>query len=83
MLCVCGLRCGDAGIAIFGGDTNLVAALGTFCDAHARDDIRAFFQDHPLPGAVRTLDQTLEHIDNCIATRNGQSGAVATWLAAR
>ena len=43
---------------LFGGDTNLVAALGTFCDAPARDDIKGFFSAHPLPGAARTLDQT-------------------------
>jgi len=70
-------------IAIFGGDTNLVAALGGFCDTAVRADIRAFFQAHPLPGAARTLDQTLEQIGACIATRAAQSPAVASWLAAR
>ena len=34
-------------VAIFGGDTNLVAALGAFCDAQARDDIKAFFARAP------------------------------------
>ena len=47
-------------IAIFGGDTNLVSALGAFCDASSRDDIKAFFAAHPLPAAARTLDQTIE-----------------------
>jgi aminopeptidase N len=70
-------------VAIFGGDTNLVAALGSFCDAKARDDIKAFFAAHPLPGAARTLDQTLERIDNCIAIGKAQSANVATWLASR
>ena len=70
-------------IAIFGGDTTLVGALSAFCDAQTRDDIKAFFGAHPLPGAARTLDQTLERIDNCIAIRDKQAAAVATWLAAR
>jgi len=70
-------------VAIFGGDTNLVAALGSFCDAQARDDIKAFFGAHPLPAAARTLDQTLERIDNCVAIRSAQAGNVSAWLARR
>jgi aminopeptidase N len=70
-------------VAIFGGDTNLVAGLGTFCDAQARDDIKEFFGAHPLPGAARTLNQTLERIDNCVAIRSAQAQNVAGWLASR
>jgi aminopeptidase N len=70
-------------VAIAGGDTSLVRALGSFCDASARDDIAAFFATHPLPGAARTLTQTLEQINNGIALREKQSPAVAAWLAAR
>ena len=36
-------------VKIFGGDTNLTAALGGFCDASSRDQIQAFFAAHPLP----------------------------------
>jgi hypothetical protein len=32
---------------------------------------------------VRTLTQTLEQIDNCIALRDKQTPAVGGWLAAR
>jgi aminopeptidase N len=70
-------------IAIFGGDSNLVRSLGAFCDAPARDDIAAFFKAHPMPGAARTLTQTVETINNCIALREKQTAAVATWLASR
>jgi aminopeptidase N len=70
-------------VAISGGDTKLVAALGTFCDAPARDDIKGFFSAHPLPGAARTLDQTLERIDNCLAIRTAQAANVASWLNSR
>jgi hypothetical protein len=65
------------------GDANLTRSLGAFCDARSRDDIKAFFAAHPLPGAVRTLTQTLEQINNCIALRDKQTPAVGAWLAAR
>jgi len=65
------------------GDVNLTRSLGAFCDARSRDDIKAFFAAHPLPGAARTLTQTLEQINNCIALRDKQTPAVAAWLAAR
>jgi hypothetical protein len=61
----------------------LVAATGTFCDARSRDVVKAFFTTHPLPAAARTLAQSLERIDACIAMRNNQASAVADWLAHR
>jgi puromycin-sensitive aminopeptidase len=70
-------------VTIAGGDTNLVQALGAFCDATPRDEIAAFFAAHPLPGAARTLTQTLEQITNCVALRQKQTPAVTGWLAAR
>jgi len=70
-------------VTIFGGDVNLVRSLGSFCDAGARDDVAAFFAAHPLPGAARTLTQTLEQIGNCIALRGKQTPAVTAWLSAR
>jgi aminopeptidase N len=70
-------------VTIFGGDTNLVSALGSFCDAAARDDIARFFSAHELAASTRTLDQTLERIDNCIALRRTQTAPVAAWLKER
>jgi aminopeptidase N/puromycin-sensitive aminopeptidase len=70
-------------VTIVGGDTNLVGALGGFCDAAVRDDIRAFFAAHPLPAAARTLDQSVERINNCIALKRDQTKAVTDWLAGR
>ena len=68
-------------VTIFGGDTNLVAALGSFCDAPTRDDVSAFFTAHPLPAAARTLKQTIERINNCIELREKQTPILADWLA--
>ncbi len=70
-------------IAISGGDTNLVSSLSAFCSSDARDNIRAFFASHPLPAAARALQQTLQRIDNCVATRERQQPVLAEWLAAR
>ncbi|HXI26995.1 MAG TPA: M1 family metallopeptidase [Vicinamibacterales bacterium] len=70
-------------VKVFGGDTTLVNATGSFCDAASRDRIKAFFAAHPLPAAVRTLQQSLERIDNCIALRDKQTSVVAAWLASR
>jgi puromycin-sensitive aminopeptidase len=65
------------------GDVNLVGSLSAFCDAGTRDDIKAFFAAHKLPSAARTLSQTIERIDNCIALREKQAPALAEWLARR
>jgi phosphoenolpyruvate carboxylase len=58
----------------------VVTALGAFCDAPSRDDIKAFFTAHPLQSASRTLDQTVERIDNCVALRERQAPALVEWL---
>jgi len=70
-------------VAIFGGDTSLVRAMGSFCDARARERIKTFFAAHPLPAAARTLEQTFEQIDNCTTLRERQAPAVAAWVRAR
>jgi len=67
-------------VAIFGGDTRVTSALASFCDASTRDDIAAFFREHPLPSASRTLSQTLERINNCIAMRESQTPRVSEFL---
>jgi aminopeptidase N len=67
-------------VTIFGGDTTMVGALSNFCDAASRDDIASFFRQHPLPSAARTLTQTLERIDNCIALRAAQTNSVTEFL---
>jgi aminopeptidase N len=70
-------------IRVVGSDTTLMAAFGAFCDTGARDQVKAFSAAHPLPSAARTLEQTLERIDNCARLRARQAAAVADWVAAR
>jgi len=73
----------ESKIAISWGDVNLVSSLASFCDAGTRDDIRTFFTEHKLPTAARTLDQTIERINNCIELRDKQTPTLTAWLATR
>ena len=70
-------------ITISLGDVNLVTALASFCTPESRDDIAAFFKAHPLPAAGRTLQQTIERINNCVETKQRQQTPLAGWLSAR
>ena len=65
------------------GEGRVVSALGSFCDARTRDDIRECFSAHPPTTATRSLGETLERIDNCIALRDKQTPLVGEWLSAR
>jgi hypothetical protein len=64
-------------------DLRVIESLGSFCEATSRDDIRSFFAAHKLTGTSRTLDQTLERIDRCIATRTRQTSSLTEWLSLR
>jgi puromycin-sensitive aminopeptidase len=70
-------------LSIAFADVGVVQALGSFCDAGSRDDVRTFFAAHKLGNAARNVDQTIERIDNCIARREKQAPAVAEWLRLR
>ena len=58
-------------------------ALGGFCDAGTREDIRAFFAGKRLPGVNGALNQAVERINNCIDLQVKQKKAVSDWLASR
>ena len=62
---------------------NAPSVGGGFCDPAHRKDLADFFQDRvgKLPGGPRTLAQTLESIDLCIALRASQEGSVEEFLA--
>ena len=71
-----------SGDLVFGGNGVVIAALGTFCDNRTRQDVAKFFAAHKVPDAARTLQQTLERIDECSALRATQPATLTTWLAA-
>ena len=70
-------------VTIFGGDANLVHAVGAFCDAGARDRIASFFAAHPLPAAARALSQAQEQIASCVSTRDHQAPLLAGFFSTR
>jgi aminopeptidase N/puromycin-sensitive aminopeptidase len=67
-------------ISVAFADVRIVQALGSFCDARSRDDLQQFFSSHKLGSATRTVNQTVERINNCIAMRETQAPALADWL---
>ena len=75
----CRRRSGDL---VFGGNGVVIAALGTFCDSRTRQDVAKFFAAHKVPDAARTLQQTLERIDECSALTATQPATLTAWLAA-
>jgi len=56
---------------------------GLVCDTGTRDSIVTFSRRIHCKAPRRTLDQTIERINNCIELRDRQTKAVGDWLAAR
>ncbi|HEX7286787.1 MAG TPA: M1 family metallopeptidase [Candidatus Angelobacter sp.] len=67
-------------VTSFGG-RGAISALGEFCSAAERDDVQQFFAAHRPPGAERTLQQSLERINQCIEFKQLQQANMAKWLA--
>jgi aminopeptidase N len=68
-------------LGTFQGIPAIVGSFGSFCSTDKANEIRQFFMKNPLPSAARTLQQSIERIENCAALVTRQSPAVATWLA--
>jgi aminopeptidase N len=64
----------------FVGNTVIVGALGSFCDARTLAQVRQFFGAHKVPDAERTLQQAIERINACVARSAAQSAKLAAWL---
>ncbi len=62
-----------AGPVAFGGTRN-------FCDAQKRDDMRSFYEAHPIPGMERQFKALQESINYCIDLRQRQEQPLAEWL---
>jgi aminopeptidase 2 len=71
----------DPAMRIYNAGVTLTRALDAFCDRETRDDVRAFFEMHRLPGVTAALNQTIERINNCIDLREQQTMPVSDWLA--
>jgi aminopeptidase N len=66
-------------VTSFGG-RGAVSTLGNFCSDERRTDVAQFFQQHPAPGAQRTVNQSLERIDNCIEFKKIQQQNMDSWM---
>ena len=66
----------------FVGNTVIVGALSSFCDAGTAAEIKTFFTDHKVPDAERTLQQSLERINACARGVAVQGPKLAEWLKA-
>jgi aminopeptidase N len=69
-------------LGVFQGIPRIAGAVGGFCTREKRTEVEQFFKDHPVPAAERTLRQAFERIDNCIAVKDRQAAAAASWLSA-
>jgi aminopeptidase N len=70
-------------LGVFQGIPGIVASLGGFCSAERATDMRAFFAEHPEPPAARSLQQSIERIDSCVALDTRQSAPFTRWLNAQ
>ncbi len=68
-------------LGTFQGIPTIIGALSAFCSTEKAAEVRQFFIKNPMPSAERTLQQSLERIENCAALARRQSPALATWLA--
>jgi aminopeptidase N/puromycin-sensitive aminopeptidase len=59
---------------------SVVSSAGTFCDARHKQQVQQFFTEHPIATAQRTLQQSLEFIDDCTDLRAQQEPNLASWL---
>ncbi|MEP6917422.1 MAG: M1 family aminopeptidase, partial [Acidobacteriota bacterium] len=64
----------------FVGNTVIVGALSSFCDAGTLGGIRQFFAVHRVPDAERTLQQATERIGVCSDLAAAQSSKLTAWL---
>jgi aminopeptidase N len=67
----------------FGGNTSVIGALGTFCDARTAVNVKQFFTIHKIPDAARTLQQSVERINECSSLAATQPAKLTEWLRAR
>lgn len=64
----------------FGGTSRIVQGLGAFCDRRTLEEIERFFGTHRVPSAERTLRQSVERIERCIALAEMQQPQLEQWL---
>jgi aminopeptidase N len=69
-------------LGTFQGIPNVIGALGSFCSTEAAVQVEQFFTKNPVPSSERTLQQSIERIENCAALVARQSPALNAWMSA-
>ena len=69
-------RYGEGGFALM----ELVSVAGRFTTQERLDDVRAFFDAHPVPGADRSVRQALERVDLNVAFLARNREGMAAWF---
>ena len=69
-------RYGEGGFAIM----RLVSIASVFTTREKREEVREFFDTHPVPSAERTIRQALERMSNNIAWLDKNRDTLDDWL---
>ena len=69
-------RYGEGGFAIM----RLVSISSVFTTAQKREEVREFFDTHPVPSAERTIRQVLERMTNNITWLDKNRDDLSNWL---
>jgi puromycin-sensitive aminopeptidase len=69
-----------AGGGIAGAAPFALGGSDSFCDAQKRDDLKNFYESHPIPGSERQFHAVQESINYCIELKQRQEQPLAEWL---
>ena len=72
----------ERSFGIFQGIPNVVGSLEHLCDVASKNDVEQFFSSRPIAGTDRTLRQSLETIERCVATKSTQAKHLGDFLGA-
>jgi aminopeptidase N len=70
----------ERSLGVFQGLPYIAGSTSDFCDQSARDDVKAFFDAHPIQAIDRSVRESLETIDRCIATRQQQGANLTAFF---
>jgi aminopeptidase N len=72
----------ERSFGIFQGIPTVASATQHLCDPDSRDDVDRFFTTRRIAGIDRTVQQSLETIQRCVATKSAQSDNLKQFLGA-
>ena len=69
-----------AGGSIAGAAPFAFGAVDSFCTPEKRDEVKAFYDSHQIPGSERQFRASQERINYCIDLKQRQQRPLAEWL---